>query len=134
MGNSSFGKLESKQNRKQRIMESTLEAQQKLKNMTEPSTQLMINSQIEKTKQVLVNIMQTQLIRSGRPFTKADLISILLYFSILRKENKNLNVQLRNMTNEELRSTIRNRVYSSSETISALKQFSSIPMASVSSK
>tara|TARA_B100000963_G_C22433101_1_gene583062 strand:+ start:334 stop:735 length:402 start_codon:yes stop_codon:yes gene_type:complete len=130
MGNTSFGKLESKEKRKNRIMEATHQAKTKLKNIALPSTQLMVNSKAEQTKQALVNIMQTQLVRSGRPFTKPDLIGLLLYFRILRKQDKHMNFNFHNLTNEELRSNIRNEIYSSAETLNALKKFATIPMAS----
>lgn len=75
--------------------------------------------------------MHIQLDRSGRPFVKADLAGVLLYFAVLKGQDPLQVIRsVQAVTNEDLRLMIREQIFASQETISAMQQLGvPLPMA-----
>ena len=113
---------ESKRAREARLQVSTDEARSRLRSTVQVDTRLALRNETEQTKAVMMMMMDNQLMRSGQSFVKADLVGILLYTAVLRGDNP-LNVvrSCSMLTNDELRSRIRQEIYASKETLSALQ-------------
>jgi len=91
---------------------------------TAQSTQLMTSKDAEKTR-ALMGAMDFQLQRGGKTFTKADLVGILLYVSVLKNQPLMQTLQeSRVKTCDDLRVQIRGEIYSSPETLQALRYMS----------
>jgi len=117
-----FGRRETRQLRKARLQASTDQARSRLRNTVHVDTRLALRNETEHAKAAMVSMMDQQLMRSGKPFTKADLVGILLYSAVLRGVNPLQIVRTSSMlTNDELRVKIRQEMYASQETLTALQ-------------
>lgn len=128
-----FGGRETKKRRQQRLQDNVSAARSKLRSTVQVDTRLALRGGVEQTKAVMVSMMDAQLMRSGKPFVKADLIGILLYFAVLKGEDPLTVVRTCSAkTNDELRFIIREAMYSSESTLTALKHLGtgSMPVAS----
>ena len=116
-----FGGRETKKRREQRLQTSVTAARSRLRNV-QVDNRLALRGGVEQTKAVMVSMMDNQLMRSGKPFVKADLVGILLYFAVLKGEDPLTVVRTCSAkTNDELRFIIREAVYASESTLSALQ-------------
>ena len=99
-----FGGRETKKRREQRLQTSVTAARSRLRNV-QVDNRLALRGGVEQTKAVMVSMMDNQLMRSGKPFVKADLVGILLYFAVLKGEDPLTVVRTCSAkTNDELRS------------------------------